>query len=184
MLSPPAPPLDDGTIRLEPLGPSHLEGMDALGRDSEVARFTYVPVPFTTAAARSWLDRYLVGWEEGTRAGFAIHASGGDEFLGFIALISFDPDAAETEIGYIVAPGARGRGVAKSALKLVCGWALGTLGLARLELRIDVENVGSVRVAEGLGFVREGVLRSVHFKQGMRVDLAVYSLLPSDLNGG
>ena len=43
-------------------------------------------------------------------------------------------------------------------------------------------NVASIGVAESLGFVREGVLRSVHFKQGMRADLAVYSPLPSDLD--
>jgi len=54
------------------------------------------------------------------------------------------------------------------------------LGLERLELRITVENAGSMRVAEWAGFVREGVLRSLHLKQGLRSDVAVYSRLRSD----
>ena len=43
-----------------------------------------------------------------------------------------------------------------------------------------MENTGSIRVAERAGFVREGVLRSAHFKDGLRSDVAVYSLLPGD----
>jgi RimJ/RimL family protein N-acetyltransferase len=42
-------------------------------------------------------------------------------------------------------------------------------------LRIEVENEPSIRVAERAGYVREGVLRSVHFKQGLRADIAIYS---------
>jgi RimJ/RimL family protein N-acetyltransferase len=181
VLRPPDPPLEDGSIRLEPLGAGHLEGLNALGRDPDVARFTYVPVPFSEGAARSWLERYVRGWKDGALAGFAIHPADRDEFLGFIAIVAFDPDGNEAEIGYIVAPAARGRGVAKRALRLVSEWALRTVGVERLELRIEVENAASARVAESLGFVREGILRSVHFKQGRRVDMAVYSQLPSDV---
>jgi RimJ/RimL family protein N-acetyltransferase len=48
-------------------------------------------------------------------------------------------------------------------------------------LRIEVENEPSICVAERAGFVREGVLRSVHFKQGQRADIAVYSRLATDV---
>ena len=45
---------------------------------------------------------------------------------------------------------------------------------------IDVENAASERVAERCGYVREGVMRSIHLKQGARVDAAIWSKLPSD----
>ena len=35
-------------------------------------------------------------------------------------------------------------------------------------------------VTESLGYVREGVMRSVHVKQGRRADLELWSRLPSD----
>ena len=180
-LEAPDPPLEDGSIRLAPLGDEHLDGMAALGEDAETARFTYVQVPFDRESARDWLDRYVRGWAEGTLAGFAIEPAGGAGFLGFIALVRFDGEGRQAEIGYIVAAPARGQGVAGRALGLVTEWCMHGLGLERIELRIDVENLPSLRVAERLGYVREGVLRSVHLKQGLRIDQAVYSLLPADV---
>lgn len=50
----------------------------------------------------------------------------------------------------------------------------------RLELWIDVVNEASKRVAERCGYVREGVLRSVYFKQGRRHDFEIWSRLPTD----
>jgi len=154
--------------------------MRALGDDEDVARFTYVRAPLSDDAATAWVDRYVAGWLNGDLGGFAIETSEGGAFLGFIALVRYDDEGRETEIGYIVAPSARGRGVARRALELLTGWCLGPLGLERVELRIDVSNEASARLAERCGFVREGVLRSTSFKDGLRADLAVYSRLPSD----
>jgi RimJ/RimL family protein N-acetyltransferase len=169
--------MQDGEIRLEPLGSAHLEGLAELGRDPDVQRFTYVPSPWVEGFERTWLERY--DQPDGERAGFAIVDAAG-EFLGMAALVSLDKDAGEAEAGYIVAPAARRRGIAVRALRLLTEWSLQELGLERVELRIEVENEPSIRVAERAGYVREGVLRSVHFKQGLRADLAIYSRLTTD----
>jgi RimJ/RimL family protein N-acetyltransferase len=177
------PTLSDGTVRLEPLGERHLDGLADLGRDPEVQRFTYVPSPWPEGFERTWLGRYDEAHRDGSRAGFAIVDAAGGEFLGLAALVDLDVEGRQAEAGYIVAPAARGRGVAGRALALLTDWALGELGLERLELRITAENEGSIRVAERAGFVREGVLRSLHFKQGLRADVAVYSRLRGDSVG-
>jgi RimJ/RimL family protein N-acetyltransferase len=171
----------DGTVRLEQLGPQHLEGLAMLGRDPDVQEFTYVPVPWPEGFERQWLERY--DQADGSRAGFAIVDEQTGDFLGMAALVTLDMEGREAEAGYIVAPQARGRGVAGRALTLLSDWALRDLGLERVELRITVENEPSIRVAEKCGFVREGVLRSVHFKQGRRSDVAVYSRLARDADG-
>ena len=54
------------------------------------------------------------------------------------------------------------------------------MGLQRVELRIDADNVGSIAVAKRSGYIYEGTLRSVHFKEGRRSDTIVYSRLPED----
>lgn len=172
--------LSDGTIRLEPLAAQHLEGLAALGRDVDVQRFTYVPSPWVDGFERTWLDRYEQGAQDGTRAGFAIVDEADGTFLGLAALVQVDREGRQAEAGYIVAPQARGRGLAGHALGLLTEWALREFELERVELRITTDNVASMRVAERCGFVREGVLRSVHFKQGLRSDVAVYSRLESD----
>jgi ribosomal-protein-serine acetyltransferase len=172
--------LSDGTIRLEPLAEQHLPGLAALGHDVDVQRYTYVPSPWVDGFERTWLARYERGHEDRSRAGFAIVDEADGAFLGLIALVQIDREGREAEAGYIVAPQARGRGIAARALRLLTDWALQELELERVELRITAGNVASERVAERSGLLREGVLRSVHFKQGLRTDLAVYSRLSSD----
>jgi RimJ/RimL family protein N-acetyltransferase len=80
----------------------------------------------------------------------------------------------------MVAPAARGRGVAPRALELLTRWGFDELDLLRLELRIDVQNPASERVAERTRYVREGVLRNVYFKEGFRGDLGIWSRLSDD----
>lgn len=48
-------------------------------------------------------------------------------------------------------------------------------------LQIQVANPGSQRIAEKVGFTWEGTQRSVHHKNGERVDLQLWSLLPGEL---
>jgi RimJ/RimL family protein N-acetyltransferase len=178
-LQPPDPPLADDAIRLVPLAPEHDEGLDAMSRDPDVRRFTYVPSEPPPGFAASWRGRYDEGWRDGTRAGFAIESLDG-ELLGFAGFVKLELEERQGEVGYIVSPAARGRGVAARMLGLLTVWAFDGLGLERIELRIDVVNAASERVAERAGYTREGVLRSVAFKEGLRADIAIWSRLRSD----
>ncbi len=63
------------------------------------------------------------------------------------------------ELGYWLAPGARGNGYATRALRLISDWSLGG-GYIRLELYTHPDNRASARVAERAGFIREGVRRA------------------------
>ena len=117
---------------------------------------------------------------DGTRIGFAVVDDETGEQLGMALAPTVEQDAATAELGYIVTPRARGRGVATTALGLLTDWALSELGAERLELRISVDNVASQRVAERCSYVREGVLRSLYVKDGVREDTEIWSRLASD----
>jgi RimJ/RimL family protein N-acetyltransferase len=65
-------------------------------------------------------------------------------------------------------------------LRQLTEWAFAELGMFRLELKISAENIGSKKVAERCGYVREGVLRSVYFKQDLRDDTEIWSGLATD----
>jgi RimJ/RimL family protein N-acetyltransferase len=45
---------------------------------------------------------------------------------------------------------------------------------------ISVDNPASKRVAERCGYLRDGVLRSLHFKQDLREDTEIWSRLATD----
>ena len=91
-----------------------------------------------------------------------------------------DRSEAEVELGYMVARAARGRGAATAMLRLLTAWAFAEAGALRARLVIDVDNAASRRVAERAGYVREGVMRSIAFKNGRRIDAELWSRLPSD----
>ena len=71
--------------------------------------------------------------------------------------------------------------MATEALRLLTDWGFTERRLLRLELLISVDNVASIRVAERTGYVKEGVLRSLYVKQGLREDHELWSCLPSDM---
>jgi RimJ/RimL family protein N-acetyltransferase len=102
----------------------------------------------------------------------------GGEYLGEVVLLRRAQLVGE--LAYVVAPAARGRGLAGEAVRVLSEWAFEELGLARLELRIEPANTASHRVAEKAGFQREGLLRSAFVLRGRRTDVFLYSRLPTD----
>ena len=168
-------------IRLVPFREHDAADMARLADEPGVYENTYIPADRDGEFATRWVAMYLAGWVDGTRAGFTIRAVEDDTFLGFASLPTVDLEKLEAEAGYVVSAAARRRGIATAALRLVSRWGIESLGLQRIYLHIDPENVGSLKVAERCGFVREGTMRSVYFKEGQRVDSALFSLLPSDL---
>jgi RimJ/RimL family protein N-acetyltransferase len=167
-------------IRLERFAAVHLPGLPAMLGDPDVQRFTRVPVPVPPGFERTWLERYEEGRRDGTREGFAIVDEADDGVVGLAVAARIDREAQTVELGYVVSPGARGRGVATEALRLLSDWAIRELGALRLELLISDENPASQRVAERCGYVREGLLRSLYTKPGVREDTQIWSRLPTD----
>jgi RimJ/RimL family protein N-acetyltransferase len=166
-------------VHLEPLSEDHLDHMPALLADPDVLRFTRVPEPPPADFARRWLDRYEAAREDGSAEAFAAVDPDG-RFLGLAFAPEIDQEAREVELGYVLHPAARGRGAATEMLRLLTRWAFQELGALRIELVINVDNAASERVAERCGYTREGVARSMHLKQDIRIDAAIWSRLPSD----
>jgi RimJ/RimL family protein N-acetyltransferase len=164
---------------LRPLAEEHLDAVGALFDDPDVLRFTRLPVPPPPGFERTWLDRYEAGRRDGTREAFAVVDDDG-RFLGMAMAVDIDREAREVELGYIVAPAARGRGVATAALDELTRWAFAELDALRITLIVDVENRASARVAERCGYVLEGVMRSSYLKDDLRIDAGLWSRLPSD----
>jgi len=101
------------------------------------------------------------------------------EIVGGGTLHHLDAERAIAEIGYWVLPHARGRGVAKRIARLVADHAF-SLGVQRVEARVNLDNPASERVLERVGFSREGVMRSLPKLDGHRIDMTLYSLLPGE----
>ena len=157
--------------------------MVAACRDPLVQRFTRIPAGYDEGEGRAFIDGAPGRRERRESIELAVADAAGGRLLGAIGLVMDRHDLERAEVGYWVAPTARGAGVAGRALGLISPWALGPLGLRRLDLLASVSNVASMRVAERCGYVREGTLRKAWFRGPGREDMALYSLLAEDLAG-
>jgi RimJ/RimL family protein N-acetyltransferase len=166
-------------VRLEPFSAAHLDAFAAFCDDPDVLRFTRFPDPPDPGFPAAWLARYEQGRRDGTREAIVDAAAPGT-LLGVALAPEIDREALEAELGYLTAPAARGRGIATAAVRRLTRWAFDDQGLQRVTLLIDDANVGSRRVAERCGYVRDGILRNSYVKPGIRADVHVYSRLPTD----
>ncbi len=164
--------LADEAIVLRPFTEDDIPAITAACQDREIPRWTYVPFDYTEDDARAFVRSRAEG-------SFAVVDGVTGEFLGAIGVRPIGDEIGQ--IGYWIKREARGRGVATRALRLLSGWAFAALGLARLQLLTEPENVASQRVAENAGFQREGLLRAFAELKGRRPDFYMYSLLPDDL---
>jgi RimJ/RimL family protein N-acetyltransferase len=166
-------------MELRLLAATDVDDVTELIADATTLRFTRVPEPPPEGFAQGWYERYEQGRTSRSKEAFAIVGDDG-AFLGLALAPAIDDEAAEAELGYIVAAHARGRGVASEALRQLTAWAFEERGTQRAYLLIDVDNAASGKVAERAGYRLEGVMRSTYLKQGRRGDTQLWARLVSD----
>ena len=179
--------LDAGPARLRVGTDADVDAITRVCRDPETQRWTRVPSPYERHHAQEFVEAQWRGAEapwEGLALTIADLDS--DALLGAVGL---DVDAAErsADLGFWVAPEARGRGVATAAARRMCALGFERLDLARISMHAAVGNEASNRVAHRLGFRHEGVLRAAHIAgpsgdpDAPRMDMHAYGLLPGEL---
>jgi RimJ/RimL family protein N-acetyltransferase len=165
------------------LRPWRLEDVPAVTaacQDAEIVRWlSFVPQPYTEEDARFYVEDCIAAPEE--RKPFAITDAETGEVIGSIDMRINRMHTGH--VGYWLAAEARGRGLTTAALRALSRWAIEDLGLGRVELVTDPDNLASQRVAKKAGFQREGVLRSILVnRDGSRRDGVLFSLLPGELD--
>jgi RimJ/RimL family protein N-acetyltransferase len=175
--TPPEPPLRSDEIVLRLFRPADASAVVEACRDPAIGRFTFMQEGLTLDGARRWIEEARQRWSSGVPR-FAIVDATTDRFVGQVGMSVYEPYQS-AEMFYWVAAPERGRGVASSALILVCDWALAH-GLERLYLVVHPDNEASHRVAARCGFTREGTLRGYERFKGGRPDVVSWSLLSTD----
>ncbi len=155
---------------------AHLAGED----EEQARRFGWYPARSTEEGVRAAIERWQEQWRsQGDTRAFALRECSSGELAGGCEIRL--RESGRAEMSYWVFPPFRARGFARRGVQLLCEWAFAVLGVARIELYIEPDNEGSLRVARHVGFVEEGILRSHEATSEGRRDMTIYSLLPSDL---
>ncbi len=175
--------LDDGVVRMRAPAAGDRDAIVIAANDPDVARYTMVPSPYTLSDAEEFIAGRSDAWAEGNFT-FAIVDAVTDEFLGMCGVHNSQPGGlagGAAEVGYWLAPGARGRGVMTRALTLLCRWCFESMPLERLTWYTLEGNTASRAVAERVGFQIEGYVRLGIIHRGTRVDCWMGGLLRADM---
>jgi [ribosomal protein S5]-alanine N-acetyltransferase len=131
------------------------------------------PHPYTAKDARDFLRHAAVSADP---SNLAIDV-GGTAVGGIGYVAGHDVERFSAEIGYWLGEAFWGRGIATEAVLLVSSHAFAELNFLRLFAIPFADNLGSIRVLEKTGYVREGLLRSSSVKFGLPKDQVMYARL-------
>lgn len=81
------------------------------------------------------------------------------------------------QIGIVLMPEARGRGVGTQAQRLLVRYLFAHTHVERIEAGTELENLAEQRALEKIGMTREGVGRSTSYRNGKWRDGVMYSIL-------
>jgi ribosomal-protein-serine acetyltransferase len=167
-------------LLLEPIGPVHAEELWRATEASlpELRLWMFWAGSADPDSTRAFAEEAEREWADGIAFHFAIRDR--DGIAGGLGIEVPVPVRRLGELGYWVASGRAGRGYATEAGAAAVAFAFDAIGLYRLELRAGVENVASQRVAEKLGFRREGTLRRGCPLADGAYDGYLYGLLATD----
>jgi RimJ/RimL family protein N-acetyltransferase len=117
---------------------------------------------WTRDQVEDWAERSVSEWEERGHGKLSILDRESGAFLGRSGL-RFWPEFDETEVGWVLMPEARGRGVATEAGRACVDWGFRDLALLYVTAMIAPDNDASIAVARRLGMtpLREDVLHDV-----------------------
>lgn len=172
--------LETDRLLLRPTHPDLFEAMWAAVEASlpELRRWMPWAIEADPDGTRAFTERAAEEWEHGHERHFTlIHK---EEVCGQCSLDHADPLHSNYEMGYWMRSDVCGQGLMTEAAKEVVRFAFDDLDVHRIELYAGTENKPSIRVAEKLGFKREGVLREAGRGGGGFYDSYVYGLLKTD----
>lgn len=138
----------------------------------------YVYEPFSLEETKKRFDERTQPWHDKSDQwlSFAIDDIESGKAIGSIGIKITNHQARIAEVGYLLKTKAHGKGFASEALLLVKHHAFATLHLNKLVATCSSENIGSYKVLEKAGFLREGCLKQNSILNGQYIDDYIYGL--------
>ncbi|MFT5874854.1 MAG: ribosomal-protein-alanine N-acetyltransferase [Clostridium sp.] len=134
-----------------------------------------LPYPYTEKDAQNFILATIDDDKDKTYA-FAITID--DKVIGSIGVFRKDNIHSKTaEMGYYIEESYWGQGIGTSAVKQICKHIFENTDIIRIFAESFDYNLGSCRILEKSGFLYEGTLRKNAVKNGVVLDMKIYSLV-------
>lgn len=117
-----------------------------------------------------------------TESCYSLVAVSGEHVIGMLTIETFPNRPRRRHVGRIgisVSEAWQGKGVGKELMQAGIDLADKWLNLLRIELEVYADNEAAIRLYEGFGFEREGVMRQHAFRDGRYIDSIMMARLRS-----
>ncbi|MER5865935.1 GNAT family protein [Kitasatospora sp. NPDC002040] len=170
--------MSEETVTLRPVREDDLPLLDPFLTDPEAAgTFQWQGWSDPTRWRRQWHENGMLTEDGGTLMVLAAGEPAG--FVSWRKVMCWRGSFC-WNTGISLLPSVRGRGLGASAMRELVRYLFAHTQLVRVEAATEVENIAAQRVLERAGFSREGVLRSIAYRDGGWHDGVGYSVLRSD----
>ena len=177
-------------VRLEPLSPEHVPGLQMAAEGAATSPFATVPAPETV---EDYVSRSLARRDTGTYAPFAQVEVATGRVVGHTAYLTprWMPDGRlfAVEVGSSwLSPTARGTAINPAAKLLLLTQALEDWGVDRVDIKTDARNAVARGAIVALGATFEGVLHAwqpslAPGEEGRPRDTAMFAITPEQWPG-
>ena len=143
--------------------------------DLEVIHHLKTYPPMNLEDETDWYEQQR---KDGSTLNLAIVVSDEEWHIGSVSLMKINQRDQNAELGIIIGDKTRwGQGYGREAIQLLLHYGFTTLNLHRVYLRVDASHTPAIRCYLSCGFVEEGRLRDVVFRQGRFEDQLIMSVL-------
>lgn len=149
----------------------------ALRSDQEVMK--YIPRPLVKTKEEALAHIAMIDEKIDSNEGinWAITLKGNPKLIGIIGHYRIRPEHFRAEIGYMLLPEFKGKGIISEAIKEVVNYGFEVMKLHSIEAIIDPENIASEKVLQKNDFVKEAHLKENEYYDGRFLDTVIYSIL-------
>ena len=151
--------------------------------DAEVQKYNDVPMQ-NVGEVIDFLHSLRRGYERHERLGWGITLPGEDRVIGLVGFNYWDRYHHRAEIGFDLAQAYWRQGIGSEAVRAIVGFGFERMDLNRIEGEAVIDNTGSVRLLQKLGFQLEGVRREFTLEDdGAYHGSGIFGLLRRDYYG-
>lgn len=173
----PFPVLETERLILRKIGNNDVNEIFRLRSDANVMRYVPRPLVKNKEEALEHIAKIsdLIEKKEGIN--WAITLKESPVFIGIIGYHRIKPEHFRSEIGYMLLPEFNGQGIITEAIHAAVDYGFEVMELHSIEAIIDPGNLGSERVLQKNGFVKEAHMIENEYFDGKFLDTVIYSLL-------
>lgn len=169
--------IKNNLVTLRAPEPEDVDFLFLLENDPDVAECSSTTAPMSRQQLWTYIQNYNADIFATGELRLVVVENGTEKAVGAVDLTGFSARHRHAEVGIAIDEDARGRGLGKAALSLLCDYAHQTLGIHALIALVAEDNKASRAVFAACGFSGCGRLRSWARRGNSYIDAQIYQRL-------